>query len=322
MYYFIVNVAGGSGTAARNWSELKAILKNEQVEYKAYRTRSTGDAGEIAHRLVDEIWKKKRQGDEKINLVVIGGDGTINEVLNGVKHLSDVKLGIIPSGSGNDFARGLGISKDVKEAWERIKADDSKSIDIGEVIVRDAIADVEAQDIFHRFGISAGIGLDAIVCKKVSSTTLKSFLNKIGIGQLSYILVTIKSLFTMKTSDMRIVIKNDADPNVRNLKRGIFLAAMNMPAEGGGVKMSPDAKVNDGKLSVCAAFNISKPKALSLLPLLSAGKHVGMDEFFNADGSEITITLKSPMTLHADGEYLGEHTQVTFRIFREELEVM
>ncbi|MBQ6538202.1 MAG: diacylglycerol kinase family lipid kinase, partial [Eubacterium sp.] len=234
MYYFIVNTAGGGGQAAINWKELKVLLKNDAVEYKAYRTKSVGDAGSIAHRIVEKF--KGASDGEPIDLIVVGGDGTINEVLNGVEDLSDIRLGIIPSGSGNDFARGLKIPMDVPGAWRRIRKNDPNSMDIGELVVRDYIADVEAQNIPHRFGISAGIGLDAIVCKKVSSTTLKSLLNKIGFGQLSYILVTVKSLFTMSTSDMRVVVQSDSEPVVRNLKNSIFLAAMNMRAEGGGVK--------------------------------------------------------------------------------------
>ena len=318
MYYFIVNTAGGGGQAAKNWKELKVLMKNDAVEYKAYRTKSVGDAGSIAHRIVEKF--KSASDGEPLDLIVVGGDGTINEVLNGVEHLSDIRLGIIPSGSGNDFARGLKVSKDVSSAWDRIQKNETRSMDIGEIIVRDYIADVEAQDIPHRFGISAGVGLDAIVCKKLSSTTFKSFLNFIGLGQLSYILVTVKSLFTMRTTDMRIVIKGDSEPVVRNLKNSIFMAAMNMRAEGGGVKMAPDAKLDDGMLSICAAYDISKFEGLSLLPLLTSGKHVGKDGFYNADGSEISVTMKQPMTVHADGEYLGEHTQMTFRVYKEELE--
>ncbi len=319
MYYFIVNTAGGGGQAAKNWKELKALLKNDAVEYKAYRTKSVGDAGSIAHRIVEKF--KAASDGEPIDLIVLGGDGTINEVLNGVEELSDIRLGIIPSGSGNDFARGLKIPMDAPSAWRRICKDEPKSLDIGEIVVRDYIADVEAQNIPHRFGISAGIGLDAIVCKKVSSTTLKSLLNKIGFGQLSYILVTVKSLFTMSTSDMRVVVQSDSEPVVRNLKNSIFLAAMNMRAEGGGVKMAPDAKTDDGLLSLCAAYDVPKLKGLSLLPLLTAGNHVGREGFLNMDGSQISVSTKRPMTVHADGEYLGEHTEVQFRVYNNELEV-
>ena len=319
MYYFIVNIAGGSGHAAQTWADLRDILKAENTEYKAYRTKRGGDATRLANKI---IRKAKASGDTPIDLIVVGGDGTINEVLNGIQDFDAIRLGIIPSGSGNDFARGLEIPKDVSLAWKRIKEGENKrTIDIGEVLLHDRRAGSGISKISHRFGISAGIGLDAIVCKKVSGAKLKAFLNRIGLGQLSYIVVTVISLFTMKKADMSVVISDEYDSRVFGFNKSIFLAAMNMPAEGGGVKMAPTAKLDDGKLSICCAHDVSTLRGFTLLPLLATGKHDGKKGFYLDEGEEIELRFASPMTVHADGEYLGEHREVIFKISDNKLKV-
>lgn len=316
MYYFIVNLAGGGGRGASAWKSLREILQREKIEYKAFRTRHAGDAGVIAHRLTNTDDTKIR------DLIVVGGDGTINEVLNGIEDLSRVRLGIIPCGSGNDLARGLGIPKDVEQAWKRIKLSDGFDIDVGELMVRDRIADAGAGYICHRFCISAGVGLDAIVCKKVSQTKLKALLNMAGFGSLSYILVTIINLFAMETSTMKLMIRDGDNAYEKILKDSIFMAAMNLRAEGGGVKMSPDARYDDGKLSICNAHGIPKWKAFFLLPFVTMGKHKGKSGFFLENGEEFVLSMQTPMTVHADGEYMGEHRELIFRTGEKTMKVL
>ena len=303
MIYFIVNTTGGSGRAMKTWRVLREILAEEAIEFKAYRTKKPGDAGRIARGIA-------KNASDMADIVIVGGDGTFNEVLNGIPDLTRVRLGLIPCGSGNDFARGLDIPKDVKKAWHRIRnAGEGRRIDIGEVALGDET---------HRFGISAGIGLDAIVCRKVSRSSLKPILNRLGLGQLTYLVVTVISLFTMKKTDMKLVMRGQEDAlptcEIRSFKDVIFLAAMNMPAEGGGVRMTPQARCDDGAISLCSAHGIPRWKSFFLLPPLARGKHPGKKGFYLAEGEEVILSLGRPMTVHADGEYLGEHDRVGFRI--------
>ena len=114
MYYFIVNLTSRTGKAAKTWHQLKLELDQREVAYKAYVSEYPGHATRLAKMICNKA-------DKDIRLIVVGGDGTANEVINGMEHFEKVTFGYIPSGSGNDLGRGLGISaKDPLEALQRI----------------------------------------------------------------------------------------------------------------------------------------------------------------------------------------------------------
>ena len=245
--------------------------------------------------------------DDDICLVAVGGDGTANEVINGITDFEKVRFGVIPTGSGNDLARGLALSKDPKNGIVHIlnamkkTREDTWCMDLGEVIFGDKK---------RLFAISSGIGLDALVCKKALKSTIKDILNKIRLGKLTYLVLTVQSLFTMQTADMEIVF--DKEESIQK-KRMIFTAAMNFKAEGGGVPMAPAASACDGKLSFCEAAGIPKWRTFLCLPFLVAAKHTSIHGFSVTDAKDCTIHLSRPMVVHADGEYCGEVAEVHFR---------
>ena len=267
MYYFIVNYYGGSGKARKTWDMVQFLLKKKNIEYKAYVTKRQGHARDLAARI-------SKLEDDDIRIVVVGGDGTINEAINGISDFSKVKFGVIPTGSGNDFARGLSIPKDTEKALDLVlSSEKGKKIDVGEVITGDNKR--------RRFIISSGIGLDAIVCKKMDTSKLKKFMNKIKLGSLSYVILTITSLFKMKTYKLKVKMMDDKTKEDEEVSFDslIFLAAMNCPTEGGGVPMNPSAQTDDGLLSICAVSGIPKWKTFFLLPRLCRGKHSGKKGF-------------------------------------------
>ena len=240
----------------------------------------------------------------------------MNEVINGIADFDKVRFGIIPTGSGNDFGGGLDLPKSPEENLQRIissyKAgeDSYRAVDIG--LVR------WGQNQKKLFGISSGIGLDAIVCKKALSSKLKNVLNKLGLGSLTYVLLTIITLFSMKTADFEISYDN----NKSTLKKTIFAAAMNLRAEGGGVPMAPDANPYDGKLSISSASGIPKWITFLCLPFLVAGKHTHIKGFNLVSCREASIHSSQKMTLHADGEYVADVTDLTFGVYPQKLRLM
>ena len=214
-------------------------------------------------------------------------------------------FGVIPSGSANDFARGLNIPKDPEKALDIILSDEPyKKIDIGQITLDDEK---------RLFGISSGIGLDAIVCKKALTSKIKNVLNKVGLGSLTYLILTVISLFTMDYIDTEIDIYDEEDnlSEILRLKKMIFAAFMNVRAEGGGVPMAPDASYDDGKLSICIASDISKISAFTKLPLLVMAKQEKIRGFRLLDAKKAIIKVKEPSVLHADGEYVGDETEVS-----------
>ncbi len=311
MYYFIVNYTGGSGKAKKTWDRVHFLLKQKNIEYKAYVTKYGGHASELAKR-ISEL------DEDDIRLVVVGGDGTINEVLNGITDFDRIRFGVIPTGSGNDFARGMGIPKNTDEALEKILSSTrGVNIDLGEVTTENGYKRI--------FGISSGIGLDAIVCKKMLNSKTKNALNRVKVGHFAYILLTISTLFSMETYKVKVWMKlRDEEGGEQSLsfKDLIFLAAMNFPAEGGGVPMNPTAKSDDGMLSICAVNGIPKWRTFLMLPVLMKEKHVGKKGFLLQDVEYLVFDADRPMVLHADGEYLGDEKHIEMRVLRTVLNVM
>ncbi len=301
-YYFIVNKASKTGKAQIMWNELENELKLREVEYEAYFTEGPGHATALA----DMICSK----EGKINLCVCGGDGTLNEALNGMKDFDRVDLCYFPLGSANDFARGVGLKGSPVEILDRVlKEEKAKSIDIGEVIYDGGS---------KRFAVSAGVGVDAYVCLQALTSKLKKFLNFFRMGQLTYGLLTIGDIFTMPTYDAVAV----ADGKEVNFKKLIFACAMNCPYEGGGIPMVPYAKPTSGHLSTLAAHDMSRIKCLTMLPSLISGAHVNTNGGFSfIDFERMEVTIAHPMCVHADGEHCGFHDHITFVCHRNFLRI-
>lgn len=311
MLYFIVNKKSRSGKGAKIWKEVQQILHERNISYKAWITEYEGHAVILAREICE-------REDTDICLVVVGGDGTANEVINGMTHFERVRFGTIPTGSGNDLARGLNIKGSPGENLEAILACKEAG---GEACYRMDLGQVSwnGGKTPRLFAISAGLGLDALVCKKALKSKLKDFLNKLHLGKLTYLFLTVQSLFSMETTDAAVHFDGKGQ---RNLRKVIYLAAMNFRAEGGGVPMAPSADATDGKISVCSAAGIPKWRTFFCLPFLVAAKHLWIRGFEVNDCRACSVKLKRPMVLHADGEYCGDVTEVTFTCLPGKLRVL
>ncbi len=310
----------------KKWRTLKSILDIKELEYKAFKTNGAGDATRYAEKITS-------LADDDIRLIIVGGDGTLNEVINGITDFSKVKIGLIPIGSGNDFANCL----DIKESQERILFDilskdeqftndsdvitekkrrkeavrtsdtnleeetpEYTEVDLGKVVADDKIS--------RLFAISSGVGLDAIVTKTVNEGKLKYTLNKLHIGKLSYGIQTVGSLFSMDT----FAASGESDLEGRLYGQVIFAAVMNVRCEGGGVPMAPEANPYDGHLSVCCAHSIPKWKTFMLFPKLLAAKHTELSGFDILETYSLSLSFDKAVVLHTDGEYLGDVKKVRF----------
>ena len=152
MYTFIVNPNARTGLGHQVWSELEAELQAQNIQYQVFFTKYQNHATKITRELTNT--------SEPCTLVVLGGDGTINEVIDGIENFSSVTLGYIPIGSSNDFSRGMCLSSDSKTALKHILSPtDFSYINIG---------NLEYGSVKRRFAVSAGIGFDAQVCHKIA----------------------------------------------------------------------------------------------------------------------------------------------------------
>ena len=312
MYYFIVNEHGGSGKAVRRWDIVKEIIEKKQIPYKAYIPEYPGHATKIAEEI-------SLMQDNDIRLVVVGGDGTINEVLNGIKDFDKIKFGLIPTGSGNDFSRGLNLPRHNPHKAIQIILDSkgTKKIDLGQVNIIDSDSEQKSQT--RLFGISSGFGLDALVGTTINTAKIKIILNKLHMGKLSYAFLTVQTLFSMTTQNVSVSFDNQTPQFFKNL---IFLAAMNFKAEGGGVPMAPKAKGDDGKLSICIAANVPKWLTFLMFPFLILGLHSKMKGFCVKDCRTMEIVSDKASILHTDGEFGGNVKHVKFSCLESKLTVL
>ena len=306
MYHFIVNTKSRTGKAKKLWEEMKKELDSRNVNYDYQVTEYAGHAVEIARKIV-------RKYEAPVKIVVVGGDGTFNEVINGAREHKKIILGYIPTGSGNDLARGLGLSQEPMENLKRIlKSKKCWKMDLGCISWDDG----ESK---RYFGISAGVGVDADVCRRVLYSSVKKILNKMKLGKLTYGLLTIQSLFASPFLTARIVADGK---DYGKKKRCVFIAIMNHKTEGGGVPMSPKADAMDGKLSMCCISGVGKLTALSAFPSLLKGKHMTHRAYLGIDFKEADITLETPFVWHTDGEMCSYNTVMHIECLHGALKIM
>lgn len=291
MLHIIMNPQSSAGNGLKIWNEAKKILEKDNIPYKLYETTSVGSAKMYAKDITAD--------DENDVIVVIGGDGTLNEVFNGIRDYSKVTLGYIPSGSGGDFARDLSISLDPEKALNSIlHPKEYKLMDVGN------LTNAECN---KRFCVSTGIGFDAAVCHEAIHSKLKIILNKIGLGKLTYVLIALKQIATTKKHGCTIILD---DARQIKLDHFYFVATMVHRYEGGGFMFCPKAKCDDGLLDVCVAGNLSKLMVLLAIPQAYNGHHLRFKGVDTYTAKKVQIISDEKLPIHADGEYAGVEDEV------------
>lgn len=300
MYAFIVNPNSRSGLGLKTWRRLEQILKERGIAYQVCITRYPCHASEFAREMA--------QTHKDLTLIALGGDGSINEVVNGIPDLADITFGYIPIGSGNDFARSMKLGEDPEKILEEILISHTFSyIDIGRTVYGNTA---------RRFAVSSGIGFDAEVCFRNPSGGLKKWLNKLKLGKLSYTLTALVSLLFLNPEPATITLD---DGTQKTFQRFFFAAAMNQRYEGGGFCFCPAARPADGILDIIVIADMPRIKALLLLPTAFAGLHVHFKGVHIFSCTSADIKSKSPLAVHTDGEPLSRETSVTFSLEPEKL---
>lgn len=308
MYYFIVNTASRTGKAEKIWNEIKQELREKEIEYQAYMTEYKGHARELSEQITNT------EMEAMLHIVVVGGDGTANEVVNGIRDFEKIIFSYIPTGSGNDLGRGLKISGNHKEALERIlSGTEYYHMDLGKVSWGRKLQE------HSYFNISSGIGLDAEVCRRTNTTGMKQILNKLHMGNLTYLFQTILAVMTMPMTEAEIQLE---DGKKRRIHRLICMAVMNHRCEGGGIPMAPKASDTDGRLSVCIIYGVPRLKAFFLLIMLVLGKHEHFRGIEVHDSSSVKIWLQEPMTGHTDGEDIGDRIRLQYQCLPGKLTIL
>ena len=293
MYEIIFNPGSKSNNSNLIWETVEKYLLKNEITYHLNKTKGPHHAKELAHKITSD-------GNEH-TIIVIGGDGTLNEVVNGLYDPDKVTLGLIPSGSGNDFAKATGISTIPEEAITTILncTEDQKSlVNYGEM---------HAAGRCHRFLISCGCGFDSDVCVDVQTSKLKPMLNKIGLGKLTYTIVALAKLIKMSVFSAHF---NIDDNNEYDMDKMFFLTAMNTIYEGGGYMFCPDASPCDDKLDLLTVHSMTRKRIIPLLPKAKKGKHVGAKGIDIQPISSVDMSFSKPVNVHTDGEVIGSFDKV------------
>ncbi len=310
-YHVIINEAAGSGQKKRFWHEkLKPEFLRCGAFFRLYECVLEGDSMRAMERI-------QKEPDETLTILVIGGDGTFNEVINHVYDFSRVIFGFIPMGSANDLGHALGISNDPLQALRSIlRGENIVSIDLG-----------KTTDLMNGrsrfFAISSGVGLDAESCRISIKSDLKAFLNRLHMGKLIYLINALKMLFTQPLVDAKLTFfDGNGEEFERTVHRLYFLAGMNQPNEGGHLVMAAGASATDGMLSFALAQDMSRMRALFSMALLvmKRTEHISGYEVIDARGCR--VSLASPVELHTDGETHGPKTKVCIECLPGELQML
>lgn len=303
MYTFIVNRHSRSGLGGKVWNELERILQERTVPYQVYFTEYQRHATALANKITSD--------GEEHTIIALGGDGTVNEVVNGIVDLDKVIFGYIPVGSGNDFARGLFLPTTPSDALDVVlSCKATHPINIATIAYGNRI---------RRFAVSAGMGYDAAICHEVVVSKVKQFLNRIKLGKLTYVFVALHRLFAAKLDDMTLILDNNKEVS---FSKTYFVAFMNNPYEGGGVKFAPDAKNDDDLLDIIVAAGIPKWKILRILPTTYSGKHTRFKGVHMFTAKQIEVRSKRPLELHTDGEPIYLHRNATVGLEDKKLKII
>ena len=303
MYHIIVNPASRSGKGINIWKkQVEPVLIREQVPYQAYLSKKPGDVIRIAEKL-----SELTDETSTLQIIVLGGDGTVNETLQGISDPSRLILGYIPTGSSNDLARDLKLPEDPADALHLILHTGAPvPMDLGRITYTDGES--------RCFLVSCGIGYDAAVCEEVLRSPMKNTLNRLGLGKLIYLGIALKQLFTAKTVSGSLTLDNGAPVEIGNM---LFTCCMLHRFEGGGFMFAPDADAHDGILNLCAVGDIPKLLILFALPTAFRGKHYRFRGVTPYSAKEIIIESGAPLWVHTDGEVARKECRIAVSCERD-----
>ena len=245
-------------------------------------------------------------------ILLFGGDGTVHRHLGTLVRLGLPVL-VVPAGSGNDFATSLGLRRvrDSLAAWSAFCASQlpAREIDLG--IIQEL-----ADPIPHYFCCVAGVGFDGEVARRANR--LPRWLR----GHGGYALSAAPAIFSFAPMPMKIsTAENASDWTLRSDQPTLLAAFANTPLYGGGMKVAPKAKMDDGLLDVCIVGGVNPLKLFSLFPTVYAGRHLGIKEVTYFQTARANVETDYPLDVYADGEYVCR-TPVEVSIQRAALKVI
>lgn len=299
----IVNPVSAGCKTKKNWPKYKKIFLNNNINLDEQFTTHPEHAIKIAEAAVKNSYDY---------ILAVGGDGTVNEIINGIimaGGLDDIKpkLIIFAQGTGSDLIRSLNISSDINEVIEIIKRKKVKYLDL-----------VKAEYLAHsgeektRYFINVGdCGLGAEVVYRVNKS------KKIIGGSFSYLLAVFTTLLKYKNKSAELVVdgKNVFSGNLSN----VIIA--NGKYFGGGIKVAPQAELDNGKLNIILLKDLNKLSIAYNLFKAYDGEHLGHPLVESLTGENIKISAEEKIAIEVDGETVGT-SPVSFSVYKQKMPIL
>lgn len=284
---FIINPIAGGGRAKSLISLIEEKMQEYSREYEIIHTTRPKEAITIVETSTNHT------------VIAVGGDGTVNEVAKGIIKRGWGVLGIIPGGTGNDMCKSLGLSMEPDQAIKTVLNGSIKEMDIG-------LANGKC------FLNISSVGFDAEVVRNTDKIKTKIK------GRTAYILGVLITLITYRLKTAYLEIDN----KVVNRKM-LLLAVGNGQYYGGGMKILPQARIDDGYLHVCLVKDINNLKSLLLFPSIFKGNHLKYTKYVEIYKAK-TIKIKTPgeFYLNLDGDLIHSENQVEFKMSNKKLQII
>ncbi|HJZ81156.1 MAG TPA: diacylglycerol kinase family protein [Pyrinomonadaceae bacterium] len=307
----IVNPASAEGATRENWPKIASDLRTHFGAFTVEFTEATGHARQLAN-------EGARRGAKLV--IACGGDGTISEVANGlIESSQETELGILPGGTGSDFRRTLGMPTNIAAAARALRDGRTRKIDAGRVtFVND---DGERETRFFVNVASFGMSTDVLHRTSSGEATkwIPAFTPRKLTSKLSYAAATVQTTFTASPTEVKFQL--DEQPE-RRLRVAEFCVA-NARYYGGGMKIAPDAKVEDGLFDIVTIGDASSFRILANAPRLYLGAHLSMNEVTHSLAKQVVarpVRKDELVRVELDGEVVGR-LPATFEVVPRALAV-
>jgi len=297
---FVVNPVSAGGKTEGMWPEIEKELRSLGLDFDHRVTEAPGHATDLAREGV-------AQGYEMV--VAVGGDGTVNEVVNGLippgGTRAQATLGVVITGRGSDLARTIGVPSDYGEACVRLTGDRTMTVDLGLVEFES-----EGERRTRYFVNVGGGGFDGEVAHRANRAP-----NFMG-GPVPYLTSLVTTLFAYRNKAIELVI-DDGDP-MTMVVNSVVVA--NCQYFGGGMRVAPDADPNDGLFDVIVIGDIDKIEFLMTVPRVYDGTHITHPQVDTYRAKRVEVRSEQDLLLQVEGEVCG-HTPLTFEIIPSALDI-
>ena len=276
--FILANPASGSGRGRSTCDSVQEVLNRQHIPYDFFMTSGKNQEASLVSQIFPQLTADDR-------LLIIGGDGTLSLVLDSLP--AEIPFGFIPAGSGNDFARGSRLSFNTADALDTALHGQPQDFYVIHY-------DDGAQDLHGLAVNNIGIGLDAAIVKATNESRLKPFLNKIKLGQLSYLLSALTVLF--KKKPFAVNVNDDSFDNA-------FLFTLTKhPYFGGGIKIAPEADNTDNLIHLVEVDNLPKWHFPSLIKKILSGKHLTDKYVHTRVATDFQLSVSPTQPVQIDGE--------------------